>query len=144
MAAGDHVRTERSTAEELRQGIGLRLGDEQRESGLEGRDSAHAPAGNQHVNRSREPIGESLSLPKRQVQHIADHRALINVVAEERVFSIQVVVVLNRAFAAGGALRRWLGFQEAVESVCIRKILRPRVVGRQRAARTEALDQLCL
>ena len=121
----------------------MRLGQKQRESGLEGRDSVHTPAGDQRVLVSKR-VGESLALPKRQVQHVADHRALIHVVAEERVFSIQVVVVLDRAFAAGGALRGWLGFQEAVESVCIRKVLRPRVVGQQSAARTEALDQLCL
>ncbi len=42
-------------------------------------------------------VGEFLALAERQVQHVADHRALIHVIAEERVFAIQIVVVLDRA-----------------------------------------------
>src|SRR6202795_4666348 len=80
---------------------GASPGNLQREAALEGSLSVDSPTGNHFVRHSSQASREPLAMPKGEIEDIADHQSLRNILRGEGLFSFQIVPILNLPDAAG-------------------------------------------
>src|ERR1700722_3588119 len=109
-----------------------RIGKFQREAALEGRNPINPPARHSTIGKTAHAACESLAMTERQIEHVADHQALRNILRGKRFFTAKIVPVLYAADAAG-----W-SFEPTGERVGVAQQLFIGVRHQQRAAALEA------
>ena len=134
LAAADVVGTNAARAEERAQVVALRR-DLQRVARLEIGDAADAPSRDELIRDAADVAQEVLPFAERQIVHVAHRQVLRHVEADQGAFGLQVSPVLDAAY---------LRFEEAGEPIGIADQLGPGVGNQNRAARAEALLELCL